>query len=306
MELTHMVHTRVINMRRSPALHFLVIGGLLFAAAMQQGALGSFEKPPRLVIPRYRIDLARQQFMQERGRPPTPAEAKKILDILVEREVLYQHALRLGMHKETAAERRLAQIAAFVEQNPHELRTQAERAQEAVDLGLHQGDLVVRRILIDGARRLIRAAALVRQPTNDMLEAYLRKNPDQFTTPAKTRITHITVNRLKHGAETETRARVILEKLRVGSYTPEDAISFGDRAFVPPALPLLTDKDLARRFGYRFVQALKTAPESVWSGPIASRYGLHFVYVHERKEPSVPPLDKIRKREGVSDLWISC
>jgi hypothetical protein len=180
-----------------------------------------------------------------------------------------------------------------------------------VDLGLHHGDLVVRRILIDGAQRLIRAAVLVRQPTDDMLEAYLRKNPAPFMTPAKTRLTQIMVNRLKHGPETESRARVILEKLREGAYTPQDAISFGDRAFVPPSLPLLTDNDLARRFGYRFVQALKTVPDSVWSSPIVSRYGLHIVYVHERKEPYVPPLDKIRKSvrrrllHKLADEWLA-
>ncbi len=80
---------------------------------------------------------------------------------------------------------------------------------------------------------------------------------------------------------------------------------------MPPSLPLLTDNDLARRFGYRFVQALKTVPDSVWSSPIVSRYGLHIVYVHERKEPYVPPLDKIRKSvrrrllHKLADEWLA-
>lgn len=311
MELAHLVHPRGIKVLRSPALHFLVIGGFLFAAAMRQGAIGAFEERPQFVIPSYRVALARKQFADLRGRPPTPEEEKAIIDLLLDQEVLYQHALRLGMHKQPVAERRLAQIAAFVEQNPHEMRTKAELAKEAVALGLHHGDLVVRRILIDGARRLIRAAVLVRQPTDEMLQAYLRKNPEPFTRPEKTRITQITLNRLKHGDRTEERARVLLENLRQGPYSPEDATSFGDRSFVPTSLPLLTDNDLARRFGYRFVQTLKKVPEGVWSGPIASRYGFHVVYVHERKEPYVPPLDKIRKSvrrrflQKLADEWLA-
>jgi len=300
-----------MSLLRSPALHFLVIGGLLFGAALWRGAIGPLEERPRLVIPRYRIDLARKQFAGTAGRVPTPAEDKRIVDSLVEQEVLYQYALRLGMHKQPVAERRLAQIAVFVEQNPDDHKTQAERAKEAVDLGLHHGDLVVRRMIIDGARRLIRAAALVRQPTDAMLEVYLEKNPDPFMLPAKTRITHITVNRLKHGDEAKERARVVLEELRRGSYAPEDATALGDSAFVPPSLPLLDDKDLARRFGYRFVEALKTVPEGVWSRPIQSRYGFEIVFVHERTERYVPPLRKIRKSvkrqflRKLADEWLA-
>lgn len=311
MEFAYLVYPRGMSVLRSPALHFLMIGGLLFAAAMRQGAIGSFAERPRLVIPRYRVALAQKQFADSRGRPPSPDEQQEIIDFLVEQEVLYQHALRLGMHKQPVAERRLAQIATFVEQNAEGRGTTAERAKEAFDLGLHHGDLVLRRILIDGAKRLIRAAMLVRQPSDELLETYLRTHPDPFTIPQRTRITHITVNRLKHGSETEERARVILEKLRQGSYAPHDAISFGDRAIVPPSLPLLTENDLARRFGYRFVQTLKTVPEGDWRGPIPSRYGLHIVYVHERKGSYTPPLEKIRKSvrrnflRKLADEWLA-
>ena len=109
----------------------------------------------------------------------------------MDQEVLYRYALQLGMDKQPVAERRLARIAAFVARNPHERKSAAERASEALDLGLHHGDLVVRRILIDGARRLIRAVVLVRQPSEEMLEAYLAANGASFITSAKTRITHV-------------------------------------------------------------------------------------------------------------------
>jgi len=294
---------------RSPALHFLIIGGLLFAIVSQQKADSTINEQPKLVISQTQFELARRQFFEVSGRLPTPEDEQRILDTMVEQEILYQYALRLGLYKQPVAERRLARIAAFVEENPHESRRQ--RAKAAVDLGLHHGDVVVRRILIDGSRRLIRAAALVRRPPDEMLEDYLRNNPDQFLTPAKTRITQVAVNRLKHGDNTESRARELLEKLRKESCSPEDASLLGDTVFSQPSLPFLTQRDFARRFGYSFAQSLKALPEKTWSGPVPSRYGLHLVYVQERQEPRLPPLRDIRKKvrrsflNKLADEWLA-
>ena len=83
-----------------------------------------------------------------------------------------------------------------------------------------------------------------------------------------------------------------------------------EKAFVEPALPPLPDKEIQRKFGYRFTNELKEAPLGEWSGPIPSRYGMHLVYVHERMEPYVPPLEDIRiKVKGrllhkLADEWL--
>jgi hypothetical protein len=310
MEFTHLVHTLGHRALRSPALHFLIIGAVLFAAFAPQGRMDPPDRA-RLVIPSYRVDLARREFAEAYRRTPTPEEDKHLLETLVDEEVLYQYALRLGLDKQPVAERRLAQIATFVEQNPEEAKSPAELAAEAEGLGLHHGDAVVRRILIDGAKRLIRAAVRVRRPTEEMMEAYLQNNPEPFMVPAMTRITQVSVNRLAHGSDTEARARALLKRMKRGADPSAAASALGDKAFGPPSLPLLTNKDLARRFGYRFVEALSTAPEGAWSGPIPSRYGFHLVYVHERTQPYLPPLaevkTQVRRRlvEKLADEWLA-
>ncbi len=294
---------------RSPALHFLIIGGLLFAVAAQQQSDSPLHERPQLIISKSRFELARNQFLQAAGRPPTAEDEQRMLDTLVDQEILYQYALRLGLYKQPVAERRLAQIAAFVEENPHEPPN--KQAQTAIRLGLHHGDVVVRRILIDGARRVIRAVALIRRPQEEMLEDYLRNNPEQFLTPARTRITQVAVNRFKYGAATEARARELADKLRSGSYSPKDAASLGDTVFSPASLPLLTQQDFVRRFGYSFAQSVNALPEKTWSEPIASRHGLHIVYVQERMQPQVPPLRDIRKKvrrsllSKLADEWLT-
>ncbi len=320
-----------MRMPRSPALHFLVIGGLLFAIAWQTGMLASpASARPQLTIPAYRIEFARREFVTATGRAPTSEQARKILAALIDQEVLYQYALRLGMHKQPVAERRLAQIASFVAENPHEVsmnpsaeaapfgantplgdKSVGTLAKEARNLGLHHGDQVVRRILIDGARRLIRAVVLVREPSEEMLEAYLQGNPEVFLLPTRTRITQVAVNRLAHGEATEARAQALLERLQQGAYAPARGPALGDELTVPSSLPALTDAELARRLGYRFTQALKQVPEGVWSGPIPSIYGLHLVYLHERVAPRMPPLAAVRSkvrwrlRQKLADEWLA-
>jgi len=294
----------------SPALHFFVIGGLIFAAVLfSQGALSKRDRS-KIVIPKYNVELAVADFKNNLGRPPTDAEYQNILETIINQEVLYRYALDLGLHKQPVVEERLSKIARFVEENPHEPKSKAQRALEAMDLGLHEGDLVVRRILVDGARRLIRAPVLMRLPSDEMLEAYLRENGEKFMIPGKTRITHVTVNELKYGKDTGKRANELLIKIRSEKLSPKEASALEEKAFVEPELPPLPDKEIQRKFGYRFTNILKEAPVGKWFGPVPSRYGMHLVYVNERTEPYVPPLKDIRiKVKGrllhkLADEWL--
>jgi hypothetical protein len=233
------------------------------------------------------------------------------VDALVDQEVLYQYALRLRMHEQPVAQRRLAQIASFVASNPDEARPESEVAAHAVELGLHQSDLVVRRILTDGARRLIRAVVLTRQPNPTMVEEYLAANPELFRRPSRTRITHVAVNGFKWPDAGHARATALLDRLRRDAIAPEAAPSVGDEPFVPSTLPLLTGKDVQTRFGVKFAEAIQTAPATTWSGPFPSRFGYHLVWVHERTAAYVPPLAEIRSQveqrflHKVADEWLA-
>ena len=168
----------------------------------------------------------------------------------------------------------------------------------------------MRRILVDGAKRLIRAAVLMRVPGDEMLEAYLRENGEKFMIPGKTRITHVTVNELKYGEGTEKRANELLQKINIEELSPKEASLLEKKAFIDPTLPLLPDKEIQRKFGYTFTNILKEAPVGEWFGPVPSRYGMHLVYVHERTEPYVPPLKNIRKKvkgrllHKLADEWL--
>lgn len=309
-----MVHTSlVMRAFRTPALHFLLLGGLLYAGVTGYKIWqpSSFTEPTQLIIPRYQLERAKQEFFESTSRLPTTEEQQTIYNTLVDQEVLYSYALQLGLNKQAVVERRLAQVASFVEENQDEPQSQEQLALQAMKLGLGEGDLVVRRILIDGARRLIRAAALVRIPSEEMLQAYLQDNPTQFQRPAEIRLTQITFNLLAHGENTEKKAKEVLYKLQKKPISLEQAVKLGDDFWIPSSLPLLNDQELIRHFDYDFAVALKTLPLHAWSNPIPSRYGLHLVMIHERRSPYVPPLAEIRKAvqrrllQKMADEWLA-
>ena len=102
-----------MKLLRAPALHMALIGAALFGGGLFWGGITA--ERPRIVIPASRLDLVRQTFLQDHGRPPAREEWAGAVDALVDQEVLYQYAVRLKMYEEPAAQRRLAQIASFVE-----------------------------------------------------------------------------------------------------------------------------------------------------------------------------------------------
>ncbi|MBI3800254.1 MAG: DUF3604 domain-containing protein, partial [Deltaproteobacteria bacterium] len=283
------------------------LGALLFVTVSSRGSA-----PPatRLVIPASRIEAALREYKGLKRQPLTPEERQSVIQLLEDQEVLYAYALRLGLDKDPVVERRLSQIATFVSENPHEAKSTQELANEAILLGLNEGDLVVRRILIDGARRLIRAAILVHEPSDSVLEQYLHEHMDEFRLPARVRLSHVLVDPRTHKEQTEHDARELLARLRADSVRPEQAAEYGDHGLVAANLSALPEVELERRFGHRFVEQLAGLSGGSWDGPISSRYGLHLVFVQERIPERVASLAEVRNdvrarvRNKLADAWL--
>ena len=83
-----------------------------------------------------------------------------------------------------------------------------------------------------------------------------------------------------------------------------DIEALGDSRMLPQSLPLSQRSDIASAFGKLFAAAIFDAPVGEWSGPISSDFGLHIVFVAERRPGRVPELAEIRAlvlREFVAD-----
>jgi parvulin-like peptidyl-prolyl isomerase len=292
---------------KAPALHMLALGALLFGLTeLRGGALLPQKK--RIEIPAHRLEQMAQEFVADTGRRPTPHEWEQMIDMQIDDEVLFQYAIALGMQENSATQARLAQIADFVEANPHE-STQAGKARAAVDLGLHEGDLVVRRILVDSARRLIRSVVLVQKPTPEVVQEFYAAHAAEFTRPAHIRISQIAVNGFVR-PDSEARARQLLQRIRAGKLGFEAALALADETPAPVHLALETGQDLQSEFGADFAKAVMTLRPGSWSEPIPSDYGHHLVWVHEYEEARTLPLEAVRAEveqtvlEKLADDWL--
>ena len=102
-------------LRKDPLIHFLVIGGLLFAFLSWMGG----EPPPeQIVISADRVaELSRSAALLQ-GRPPTEAELERLVEEAIREEVYYRRALALGLDvDDDEVRRRLIEKMAYVTEN---------------------------------------------------------------------------------------------------------------------------------------------------------------------------------------------
>jgi PPIC-type PPIASE domain len=290
-----------------PAFHMVVLGGLAFL--LLSGRQAATERP-RVEIPAHRVEELVQGYFADTGQVPSRELVEQMVETLIDDEVLYQYALTLGMHENSAAQARLEQIAEFVEANPHGEHGRSSRAAAALELGLHHGDLVTRRILTDSARRLIRAVVLLQTPAPQRVEAFLVANRAEFEMPAEVRLVQIAINAFKW-PDSGARAREVLAAIESRGLDRGAALAWSDEAPLAQSVPLVNQQALANLFDRDFAAAAFAAPVGSWSGPVQSRYGHHLILVEEKVPERLPALAEIhasveeKLRQKLADEWLS-
>ena len=99
---------------REPLVHFLVLGGLLFAVLSFVGG-GAGVADRKIVVTAADIGRLSQQFLRTWNRPPSAEELQNQIDSYIREEVLYRTALSLGLDKDDfIIRRRLRQKMEFL------------------------------------------------------------------------------------------------------------------------------------------------------------------------------------------------
>ena len=82
---------------REPLLHFIILGGVLFAA---DHFIVSRNDDPRVIVIDADVDArAREVFKQARGHDPSADELYALRRVFIENEVLYREGLSLQLDK---------------------------------------------------------------------------------------------------------------------------------------------------------------------------------------------------------------
>ncbi len=244
---------------RVPGVHFAALGALVFAVESWRGVEGS--------------------------------AATTGVSALSDEELLEREARRLGLDRDDSGiRRRLVRNLRFL----GEATAGDEQAdyEEALALGLDASDLVVRRRLVERLELQALAWARASEPTDAELAALLAREPERFALPGRVRLVHVFLSRDRHGAALEAADRALGRRL--ASLAPERAARLGDPFMLGAQLPSRSEAELAASFGDGFARAVAALPPGSWSGPIASSYGLHRVFVQERTPGRPARLEEVR------------
>lgn len=164
---------------------------------------------------------------------------------------------------------------------------------EALALGLDRDDTVIRRLLRQKFEFVTQDLAASREPSAEELAGWFEANREQYRTPPRLSFTQVYFDLDRRGAAGEQAARVVLASLRAGDAGPD---GLGDGRLLDRTYRGSTAQEVALLFGQDFVNALMRLEPGVWSGPIASGYGLHLVRLEGRQVGVTPPLAEIEAK----------
>ncbi len=284
----------VTAIARAPALHFLVLGALLF------GIPSLSATPPRardpIVITAARIEEIRDDYRHTVGAAPTPQELAALIDREADDEMLYREALLLGLDRgDPAVEWRIIEKMEFLYGDAAGDNVEALRG--GLKLGLQDDDVVVRTGLITKMRLLAKGASRGEEPRGveleRALEAYFESHRDDYVQPELFTVTHVF---LRGDATRELEARVLRETLEASATLPGEAVRQGDPFVSGNVIRATSRTGLVKLLGDEFAAVVMGLETNRWSEPIRSPYGFHLVWLSERDDARMPALDAVRSQ----------
>lgn len=280
---------------RTPAVHFALIGGFLFALvqARRPPPVTPATRPIRepIVISAATVRQLRADFMQQFGTPPSRGHLRALIEQAIDDELLYREARRLKLDFQDGSVRlRLVQKMRAVGADP--LSGTETLVREAARLGLDD-DLVIRRILREKMRLFLRQDPAGTPVREEEVRAYVERHRDRFAQPHTVTFSHVFLSRRVHGDHARQKADAVLAELGAQALLPEAAEELSDPFPLGLAQRGWSRHGIARAFGEPFAAAVFDLAPGTWGGPIASPFGLHLVWVHE-KAAGAMPLEVIR------------
>lgn len=273
----------MLTVLRHPALHFLLLGGVLFGAER----LWIEPSQPRspIVISTADLEQLATDWQRETGREPNDAERRASLHHHVQQQRLLKEALRLGLPgSDPVVRERLIGNLRFLD--PGTPRSDARLFRDALALGMAEQDLVARRRLIQRMSQQLTGDIAVDPAA---VQRFIEQHPDRYGQPARYRLTQVFIA----NDATPERAHRLRDALVDGDVRPDDA---GD-PFLLAALPAwVSQPELARLLGPEVAKALPHLATGEWSSPLQSAWGWHLIRVEARQAAGNAISSDLRRR----------
>ena len=253
-----MMNSKVKTLLREPIVLFILIGSVLYL--LQAMAINN--KPSaskQIIITSEQLKQLESGFSNTWMRLPTEVEMEGLIADQIRNEVFYREALAMG---------------------------------------LEENDQVIRNRLRQKLELLMDNMASVNVPSEQMMEAFLQENADDFKKDYQVSFIQVFVNPELH-SDPQFVAENLLDQLQDGT-NPEN---LGDRTLMGYVFPEYSQTDVGRRFGSDFARQIMLVKSNDWSGPLNSGIGLHLIKIDHFEEGTLPELSQIRK--SVEREWMA-
>lgn len=247
---------------REPLVHFTILAGLLFGLLSEPNAADPGTDATRIVISGAEVERMATAWEQRWQRRPSKDELAGLVREAVREQVLYR---------------------------------------EALSLGLDRDDVVIRRHLRQKYEFVTQDLAYDTDPDEATLRAYYDAQPDRYVQSAQVSFRHILFSTDRRGAAAEADAAQALSDLQTAT-NPDAADLLGDATSLPSGFDGISADEVEAVFGPDFAAALLGLEPGRWSGPIPSGYGLHLVWLSEKRAGGPMAFDTVRQR--VRDDWV--
>jgi len=256
--ISFMMISKVKTFLREPIVLFILIGSVLY---LLQVLVFNTDLSARkqIIVTSDQLKQLESGFINTWMRPPTHNELEGLIADHIRNEVFYREALAMG---------------------------------------LEENDQVIRNRLRQKLELLMDNMASVNVPSEQMLEAFLQENADDFKKDYQVSFIQVFVNPELH-SDPRIVAENLLDQLQDGA-SPED---LGDRTLMGYVFPEYSQTDVGRRFGTDFARQIMLVKSNDWNGPLNSGLGLHLIRIDHFEEGALPELSQIRK--SVEREWMA-
>lgn len=164
---------------------------------------------------------------------------------------------------------------------------------EAAALGLDRDDSVIRRRLRQKLEFIVEGDVDATPLGDRELQAYLDQHADRYKREPVVTFRQVYLDPSRRRTTLDQDGATLLARLSAAG--PRADISrAGDALMVPAEMPQAPRSGVARLFGDTFADTLLTAPVGRWTGPVASGFGVHVVYIAYRTEARAAQLQDVR------------
>lgn len=285
-----------------PWLHFIVLGVVFYQL---QSALFPETMPVIGPLSEARVETLKNQWRTSTGRMPTNEQLSRFVAAELDRDMLLQHALELEFHlRDSIVHQRLVRNMKFLQLG--EGRSDSELFEQAIEMRLHLDDEVVKRRLIQIMEQRLLARYPPSTPTTTEVQAEFENRKAELQHPPRYSFEHVFFNETQVSAVPSIISKISEQQLDI-----EAARMLGSPFLQGTKFLRQTPDQLARNFGSHFVQALQEQqPAPGWLDPIASAYGLHYLWLsefepardaelHEVKQQLLADLDYVAQKQGL-------